>query len=296
MDIRHPNFTQLVNPDAAFEQVATGFQFTEGPIWHPIEQTLLFSDIAGNTLYRWSAENGLQTFRADSHMANGNTYDHNGRLLTCEHATNRVTRTNLATGEYEILTATYDGRELNSPNDIVVRQDGRIYFTDPPYGRMPGNGIPRQQELPFCGVYCFDPADGCLTLLVDDFDKPNGLCFSLDQSRLYINDTDRHHIRVFDVTAAGSLENGQLFANLIGDKPGAADGMKIDSQGNIYSCGPGGIRILTPTGRCLGVIETPEIACNLTFGDNDLCSLYITAITSLYRIRVNVPGHATFSG
>ncbi|MFZ0546729.1 MAG: SMP-30/gluconolactonase/LRE family protein [Candidatus Promineifilaceae bacterium] len=296
MEIRHPNFTQLVDPDATLEQIATGFIFTEGPIWHPRDKTVLFSDIAGNTLYRWSAENGLETFRADSHMTNGNAYDHNGHLLSCEHATSRVSRTDLATGSYEILAATYDGKELNSPNDIVVRSDGLIYFTDPPYGRMPGNGIPRDRELPFCGVYRFDPADGRLALLADDFIKPNGLCFSLDESLLYINDTDCAHIRVFDVTADGDIVNGRLFAELTHKDPGAADGMKVDSQGNIYSCGPGGLHILTPAGDCLGVIETPEIVANFVFGDEDLCAIYATATTSLYRIRVKVPGHATFSG
>jgi gluconolactonase len=133
-----------------------------------------------------------------------------------------------------------------------------------------------------------------LTLLLDDFAKPNGLCFSRDESLLYVNDTVRQHIRVFEVLADGSVANGRLFANLTGDKPGVADGLKVDSQGNIYSCGPGGIHVFTPAGDCLGVIETPEYATNFVFGDDDLCSLYITATTSLYRLRVNIPGHLTF--
>lgn len=294
MDIRHSDFDKIVDPKAGFEQVATGFVFTEGPVWHPGERSVLFSDIVGNRLYRWSAENGLETVRENSKMANGNTYDRNGRLISCEHATSRVSRMDLETGAYEVLVSHYEGRELNSPNDVVVRSDGRIYFTDPDYGRLPGNGIPRERDLPFCGVYCFYPASGDLVLLADDFVKPNGLCFSLDESLLYVDDTVRQHVRVFDVTAEGGVENGRIFANLTGDKPGAADGMKLDSQGNLYCTGPGGVHVFTADGECLGVIETPEVATNLVFGGVDLCSLYITAMTSVYRIRVKVPGYSYF--
>ncbi len=296
MEIRHPDFHQIVSPDAVFEQVASGMDFTEGPVWHPTEQSIIFSDILGNSIYRWSAKEGLEAVRRNSYMANGNAYDGQGRLVTCEHATSRVSRSDLTSGRYEVLVSHFRGRELNSPNDIVVKGDGRIYFTDPTSGRSAGYGVPREPELPFSGVYCLDPDSGELTLLIDDFAKPNGLCFSRDESMLYVNDTVRQHIRVFEVTDSGGVKNGRLFADLTGDKPGVADGIKVDEQDNVYSCGPGGIHVFTSSGQCLGVIETPEYATNFVFGDPDLRSLYITATTSLYRLSILVPGHVSYRG
>ena len=258
---------------------------------------MIFSDILGNSLYRWSEEGGVETLRRNSYMANGNAYDRQGRVITCEHATSRLTRTDFANGgELEVLASHFEGKELNSPNDVVVKSDGAIYFTDPTSGRSAGYGVPRQPELSFSGVYRLEPESGELTLLIDDFAKPNGLCFSQDESLLFVNDTERQHIRVFDMLADGRVGNGRLFANLIGDKPGVADGMKIDQDDNLYSCGPGGIHIFNQSGKFLGVVETPEFATNFVFGDDDLQTLYITASTSLYRLRVNVPGVATFSG
>jgi gluconolactonase len=232
-------------------------------------RSVIFSDILGNSIYRWSAANGLDMLRRNSYMANGNAFDQDGRLITCEHATSRVSRTDLTSETYEVLAAHYTGKQLNSPNDVVVKRDGTIYFTDPTSGRSAGYGVPREPELAFSGVYRLDPISDKLTLLLDDFAKPNGLCFSGDESLLYVNDTVRQHIRVFEVLADGSVANGRLFANLTGDKPGVADGLKVDSQGNIYSCGPGGIHVFTPAGDCLGVIETPENSANYVFGDDD---------------------------
>ncbi|MCP4428529.1 MAG: SMP-30/gluconolactonase/LRE family protein [Chloroflexi bacterium] len=277
------------------EQVVTGFDFVEGPIWHPGEKSVIFSDILGNSIYRWSEEDGLRTLRRNSYMANGNAYDQQGRVVTCEHATSHLTRTDFANGgEREMLASHFEGKELNSPNDVVVKSDGAIYFTDPDSGRSAGYGVPRQTELPFSGVCRLEPESGELTLLIDDFAKPNGLCFSQNESLLFVNDTIRQHIRVFDVLVDGKVGNGRLFANLTGNKPGVADGMKIDQSGNLLSCGPGGIHVFNPSGERLGIIETPEFAANFVFGDDDLQTLYITATTSLYRLRVNVPGVATF--
>ncbi|WP_420628479.1 SMP-30/gluconolactonase/LRE family protein [Candidatus Leptofilum sp.] len=292
--VKLDDFYRLIDLQSTLELVAAGFDFVEGPVWHPTYKSLLFSDILGNSLYSWRADVGVMKRNRHSYMANGNAYDHDGRLLTCEHATSRLTRTDLTNGTYEVLATHYQGKQLNSPNDVIVKQDGTIYFTDPPSGRSAGYGIPREQELPFNGVYRLDPANSELTLLIDDFAKPNGLCFSQDESLLYISDTTRQNIRVFEMLADGGLGNSRLFANLVGDKPGVADGLKIDSQGNVYSCGPGGIHIFTVKGDCLGIVETPEPAANFVFGDDDLCSLYITATTSLYRLRVNVPGVATY--
>lgn len=300
LEERNPRFCQLIAPAAELEQVVTGFDFTEGPIWHPGEQALIFSDILGNSLYRWSQAAGLQKVRRNSYMANGNVFDHQGRVITCEHATSRVTRSDLATCDpitnegLEVLATHYEGKQFNSPNDVVVKSNGMIYFTDPIAGRTPVYGVPREPELPFSGVYRLDPETKALTLLVDDFVLPNGLCFSLDEQRLFVNDTRQQHIRVFDVTADGILAHGRIWAETTGAEPGVPDGMKVDQAGNIYCCGPGGVHLFDPDANCLGVIHIPEQTANFVFGDADLCSLYITASTSVYRIRVQVPGHPTF--
>jgi gluconolactonase len=276
-----------------FEQLGTGFLFTEGPVWHPAGKFLLFSDMPGDHVRRWSARDGITTFRKPSNMANGNTYDRQGRLLTCEHASSQVTRTE-ADGRIVALATHFRDRELNSPNDIVCRSDGAIYFSDPPYGRARFYGRERPQALDFQGVYRVGPDPRQPELLVDDFDRPNGLCFSLDERRLFVNDTARQHIRVFDVTPDGGLGNGRLWAETKGDKPGAPDGMKIDSAGHVYCSGPGGIHVFDPDANLREVIEVPEYTANFAWGDDDHRSLFITAATSLYRIRTAVPGQPVF--
>jgi gluconolactonase len=276
-----------------FEKLGTGFLFTEGPVWHPTGQFLLFSDMPGDHLRRWSAGDGITTFRKPCHMSNGLTYDPQGQLLTCEHATSRVSRTE-ANGRIVPLATHYRGKQLNSPNDIVCRSDGSIYFTDPPYGRTKFYGVERPQELTFQGVYRVGPDPGNPELLIDDFDRPNGLCFSLDERRLFINDTVRQHIRVFDVTPTGALIKGRVWAETKGDKPGSPDGMKLDSAGNIYCCGPGGIHVFDGDGNLREVVETPEYTANFAWGDGDYRSLFITASTSLYRLRRDIPGGRAF--
>lgn len=294
-DIRRRRFTELIAPDVELEQLATGFQFTEGPIWHPTERHLTFSDIPADTMYRWSEGDGLSEFRRPSHKANGNAYDRQGRILTCEHASSRLSRSHADGSGYEVLTSHFDGKELNSPNDVVVRSDGLIFFTDPPYGRINERvGVLRPQELDFRGVYKLDPDSGALTLLVDDFDRPNGLCFSTDERRLFVDDTARGHIRVFDVKADGTIVNGRVWAELVGEGVGGADGMTIDGRGNVYCTGPGGVHVFDSAAEYLGVIQMPEQTANLCFGDDDLRSLFITATTSVYRLRVSIPGYPTF--
>ena len=278
---------------AAFEKLGTGFLFTEGPVWHPRGKFLLFSDMPGDHLRRWSAADGVTTFRQPCHKSNGLTYDRQGRLLVCEHATSQVTRTE-PDGSSVALATHYGGQQLNSPNDIVCRSDGAIYFSDPPYGRAKFYGVERAQELSFQGVYRVGADPASPLLLVDDFDRPNGLCFSLDESRLFVNDTARKHIRVFDVTRDGGLRNGRLWAETKGDKPGAPDGMKLDSAGNVYCCGPGGIHVFGPDGTLREMLEVPEYAANFAWGDDDYRSLFITASTSLYRVRRAVPGRPVF--
>jgi len=287
-EVYDDRFYSIVSPESVLETVVDGFEFIEGAIWHPGKELVIFSDIVGDTIYHWTKTNGLSVFRKPSNKANGNAFDLQGRLLTCEHATSRVTRTE-PDGEITILASHYNDKELNSPNDIVVKRDGSIFFTDPTSGRGAKFGVLREQELDFQGVYRLDD-QGMLTLLVDDFSKPNGLSFSLDEKYLFINDTDHGHIRVFNVNHDGTLGNGKIWAELNKDGIGVADGMKIDQAGNLYCCGPGGIHVLDQVGVYLGIIKIPEQAANFNWGDQDLSSLYICASTTLYRLRMNIPG------
>ncbi len=288
IDIRDAGMTAVIDPDAVLEQVATGFAFTEGPIWNPVAGDLIFSDMPGDHMRRWTAAKGIETFRQPSNKANGNAYDGQGRIVTCEHATSRVTRTE-ASGAIAVLATHWDGKELNSPNDVVVGPDGAIWFTDPTYGRMDYYGVAREAELDFRGVYRIAP-DGGLALVADDFGQPNGLCFSLDKRDLFINDTDKGHIRRFAVGEDGRLTGGAVWAAPEGDLPGAPDGMKIDQAGNLFCTGPGGVHVFAPDATPLGVILTPEGTANFTWGDADLRTLYLTASTSLYRIRTKIAG------
>ncbi|MSU20874.1 MAG: SMP-30/gluconolactonase/LRE family protein [Pedosphaera sp.] len=312
VEIRDERFMAVVGAEVQFEQIAFGFLFTEGPLWHPREHYLLFSDIPGSRIHRWSSKEGVSTFLEISNMSNGLAWDRVGNLLICEHATSRVTRwhpvsprtrgqegqdkgrsesmiTPMLDRAPQPIATHFKGKQLNSPNDIVCALNGEICFTDPPYGRVEFYGVKREQELSFQGVYLSrDPKEP--TLLVDDFDRPNGLCFSLDHRRLFINDTARQHIRVFDVNSIGALSGGKVWAETKGEGPGAPDGMKIDSMGNVYCCGPGGIHVFDSNATCLGVIRVPEYTANFAWGDADFRSLYITASTSVYRIRVKIPG------
>jgi gluconolactonase len=286
---RDPRFTQVVGGRVEFERIAGDCLFTEGPLWHPTGRYLLWSDMPGDHLRRWSAADGVRTFRKPCDKSNGLTWDRQGRLLACEHASSRVSRTE-ADGRIVALATHFDGKALNSPNDIVCAADGSIYFSDPPYGRAEFYGVPRPQELAFQGVFRVGPDPRRPVLLADDFDRPNGLCFSLDGRRLFVNDTARQHIRVFDVKADGGLAGGKIWAETTGEGKGAPDGMKIDSKGHVYCTGPGGIHVFTPDAQCLGVIHAPEYVANFAWGDEDYRSLYITASTSVYRIRVATPG------
>ena len=289
VEIRDERFRQVVGDDSQLEQVATGFLFTEGAMWNGRTRELIFSDMPGDIVRKWSAENGVTVFRQPSGKANGHYFDLEGRLVSCEHANSRVIRAE-HDGSITVLATHYDGVELNSPNDVIVKSDGAIYFSDPTYGRMDVFGLLREQELDFQGVYRIDPESGNLTLLASDFLQPNGLTFSLDEKQLFINDTDRGHVRVFDVAEDGSISGGAVWAVPEGSGDGGCDGMKTDSAGNLYTTGPGGIFVYTPDATCLGVIQVPEVAANFTWGDGDLKTVYITASTSLYRTRVNVPG------
>jgi gluconolactonase len=266
------------------ERLATGFQFTEGPVWMA-EGYLLFSDIPASRIYRWSPDRGVEVWREPSGQANGLTVDPEQRLIACEHGNRRVTRTE-PDGTIRALTDRYEGGRLNSPNDVVVRSDGSVYFTDPPYGIEP-----HQREQPWNGVYCLLP-DGTLELVAQDFERPNGLAFSPDERVLYIDDSGRRHVRAFDVRADGTLANGRILADMDHPQPGSPDGMKVDVEGHLYVAGATGIWVFEPDGTRLGVIVPPERPANCAWGDADHKALYITARTSLYRVQVRIPGIA----
>lgn len=286
LEVKSNNFYNLISTKFKIKKVATGFKFTEGPVWIPESQKLLFSDIFGNKIYQLNRRNKVTIFRENSHNSNGLTLDQQGRLIACEHGTRRLTRTE-KDGSITVLADQFAGKKLNSPNDVVVRSDGLIYFTDPPYGIKS-----EIQEQPCQGVYCYNPQNQSLTLVADDFDRPNGLAFSLDETLLYIDDSSRHHLRVFDVNLDGTLKNGRILSELKLDRQGCPDGMKIDSQGNIYCTGAGGIWVFDRFATHLGIIVIPEIPANLAWGDDDLKGLYITACTSIYKLRVKVAGKA----
>jgi gluconolactonase len=287
---------ELVDESAEVEQLGTGFTFTEGPIWNSEGNYLLFSDMPGDTRRRWDEQRGVTEVAKPSNKGNGMTLDAKGRLIVCEHVTSSVVRMDPdGTGSArEVLASHYQGKELNSPNDVIVHSSGTIYFSDPTYGRMPGFGIEREQELDFQGVYRLEPDRGEPQLVIDDFAQPNGLCFSPDESLLYINDTDRAHIRVFDLAADGTIENGRVFAEGIGtgelESGELVDGMKCDEHGNIWVTGPKGVWVYTPEGEHLGVLEIPENVGNVQWGGPDWSWLFVPATTSVYRVKTNVSG------
>jgi gluconolactonase len=279
-------FAKIVPADAKVEKLAGGMTFTEGPCWFDDAQGgyLVFSDIPANQLKKWTAKDGLTVFRADSNYANGNTRDPEGRLVTCEHQARRVTRTE-KDGAIAVLAERYQGKALNSPNDPVVKSDGTVWFTDPPYGLPKG----QKQEQPGQYVFRLDPKTKELKAVATDFDKPNGLAFSPDEKKLYVADSDpkNNHIRVFDVAADGALSNGRLFCKI--DK-GAPDGIRVDAAGRVFSSAKDGVQIFSPAGETIGKILLPENCANLTFGGKGNDELFMTASKSLYRIKLATTG------
>ncbi len=274
----------LVEPGVP-ERIATGFRFSEGPVWHP-DGYLLFSDIAGNTIHKWTPDGAGEIFRSPSGHSNGLTFDKQGRLITCEHSNRRITRTELD-GTIVTLADTYDGKRLNSPNDAVVKSDGSIYFTDPPYGLTAQYGVPGTQELAFQGVYRILPDGKTLELLVDDIHRPNGLAFSTDEKVLYVADTTSGNIYAFDVQPGGGLANRRVFTSL----SGWPDGIKVDVNGNLYvTNNMSVVKIYDSNGKHLGDIVTPEATKNCAFGGTDSKTLFITTVTSVYRVRLKVQG------
>ncbi len=301
IDTKSQKLSGLIEEGARVERVATGFTFTEGPIWHPKDKYLLFSDMPGDVRRKYTPGEGVVEVKNFSNKGNGMTYDAELNLLICEHVTSCVVRQS-PDGSREIIAQEFEGEELNSPNDVVVHSSGAIYFSDPWYGRFPGFGHPRKRRLGFQGVYRIPAGGGDLELVVDrdEFDMPNGLCFSPDESLLYINDTPRAHIKVWDMNPDGSLSNGRMFFQGIGSgviEEGIPDGMKCDERGNIWVTGPGGIWVISAEGEHLGVIDVPENTGNLSWGGDDWHTLFIPSSTSLYSLRTTVgPRHEPYMG
>ena len=284
------------------ERLCTGAVWSEGPVWMAEDDSVLWSDIPNNRMLRWSSRDGLAVWREGVEFTNGHTRDLNGDLLHCSHGRRAIARTRFAAGRIdasapdEIVVDRYLGKRLNSPNDLVVKSDGTIWFSDPPYGILSDReGHAAESELGRHHVFCFDPARGSLSIATSDIDDPNGLAFSPDESLLYVSDTSaarlpetgHHHIKVFDVIGGCELRNGRVFAVV---EPGLPDGFRLDVQGWLYTSSEDSVQVFHPDGTPLAKIPVPEKVGNLTFGGPARNELYICASTSLYRITLNTSG------
>ncbi|MCY1667268.1 SMP-30/gluconolactonase/LRE family protein [Rhizobium sp. SL86] len=293
-EIHDPRFRHLIIASAGLDELYSECRWAEGPVWFADLDCLVFSDIPNERLLRYVPGGGVSTFRAPSNFANGNTRDRQGRLITCEHGTRRVTRTEVD-GQITVLADRFEGKRLNSPNDVVVKSDGSIWFTDPTYGILSDyEGYRSEPELPTKNVFRVDPGSGELTVMVDDFGQPNGLAFSPDENLLYVADsasshdeTWPSHIRVFDVEDGTRLANGRVFAVI--DK-GLPDGFRVDLAGNVWTSAGDGVHCFAPDGMLLGKILVPQTVANLTFGGPRRNRLFITATTSLYAVYLATTG------
>lgn len=302
VEVKSGRLAELLDPDVEIEQLVWGCWFTEGPVWNPGGQFLLFSDIPANTRRRWDERDGYKRVVArPTNRGNGQTLDADGRLIVCEHDTSSVTRMDgdgSGAGR-EVLASHYGDRELNSPNDVVVASDGSIYFTDPISGRDDEDfGTPRAMDLDFKGVFRIPPGGGDVQLLAADFNTPNGLCFSPDESLLYVNDTVRTQIRVFDVQPDGLVSGSRVFADGIGTwddewgpkRGGIVDGMKCDVEGNVWVTGPGGIWVFAADGEHLGIVRTPYSVGNFHWGGPGWDWIYVCASGGILRFRTRTSG------
>ncbi len=290
-------FYDLTVPIAEVEQLFDGCRWAEGPVWFNEHASLIWSDIPNQRLLRWIEGQGVSVFRDRSNFANGNTRDRQGRLVSCEHGTRRVTRTE-PDGSITVIADSYQGKRLNSPNDVVVKSDGTVWFTDPNYGIMSDyEGYKADMEQEGCYVFCANPETGELKVVADDFTKPNGLCFNADESRLYIADSGRshdpdgpHHIRVFDVGAGGRLSNGRVFCEV---DPGVPDGFRLDIHENVWTSCQDGVICFDREGTALGKIKIPAMVANLTFGGPRRNRLFIAATNAVYAVYVATTGIQT---
>lgn len=287
-------FRFLTMTTVKLERLCTGLGWAEGPVYFPQGDYFLWSDIPNNRILQWIDGVGHRVYREGANNSNGNTRDNEGRLITCEHLTRRVTRTE-HNGSITVIADAFQEKRLNSPNDVVVKSDGSIWFTDPPYGILCDyEGKQSEQEQAACNVFRWDPATGELTAVVDDFVKPNGLAFSPDESVLYVSDTGvshdadgPHHIRAFNVVDGRRLANGRVFKDI---ETGVSDGFRLDCEGNIWTGAGNRVICLSPEAELLGEIPVDEMVANLTFGGPKNNRLFLTATTSIYAIHVGICG------
>jgi len=290
--IINPRFRPLIQPNAHLHQVATGFEWTEGPVWFADMQVLLFSDIPAERMMRLTPDGQVSVFRQPSNYSNGNTRDRQGRLVTCEHGSRSLTRTELD-GSRTVLADSFDGKRLNSPNDVVVQSNGAIWFTDPTYGILSDyEGYEAEPEQATHNVYRIDPQSGQMSAAITDFVQPNGLAFSVDERVLYVAESGASHddtvpavIRAFDVGADGTVSGGRVFAEI---DCGIPDGMRVDHLGNVWTSAGDGVHCFAPDGTLLGKILVPEVVANLCFGGPRGNRMFITATTSVYSVGLNV--------
>lgn len=295
-EVHDPRFRLLLQPNASMDKLTGECLWAEGPVYFPATDLLIWSDIPNNRMLRWAPGMGVGVYRAPSNYSNGNTRDREGRLVSCEHGTRRVTRTE-HDGSITVIASHFEGKQLNSPNDVIVDSEGAIWFTDPDYGIISDyEGYRADSEIGRCNVYRVSPGDTQVRLVSDDFVKPNGLAFSPDESKLYIadsaashDDNAPRHIRVFDVASNGELRNGRVFVEM---QSGVPDGMRVDEQGNVWTSAEDGVHCYAPDGALLGKILIPEVVANLTFGGPRRNRLFITATSSVYALHVGVRGAA----
>lgn len=279
--------SNILAKDATIETIASGFMFTEGPVWDAARGCLHFSDIPASAIHQWQPDGSVSVFLSPSGKSNGLTRDRQGRLIVCEHAGRRVSRIE-ADGSVTTVASRYRNSRLNSPNDVVVKSDGSIYFTDPPYGLNPVYGVAEYPELDFTGVFRVPPDGGEIVAVADDC-TPNGLAFSPDEALLYVADTEANVVLVYDVATDGALQGRRVFAPIPGSSM-APDGIKVDRDGRVFVTGAGGVWVFDTGGTRLGIIPVPELPANLAWGDDDWSTLYITARTSVYRVRTETVG------
>ena len=295
--VSDPRFERLVPADAVVSWLADGAIWAEGPVYLPDDDAVVWSDVRGNVVRRWSAEGGSTELFRPSDFANGHTLDHDGRILACEHGPRRVSRYE-PDGSRTTVVDRFEGKRLNSPNDIVVASDGAIWFTDPPYGILDDNeGYKADSELGGCFVFRLDRVTGELAVMSDDLVHPNGLAFSPDETTLYVSDTSiaripggNHHIMAFDVVDLRRLASPRIFAVI---EPGVSDGMRVDVEGNLWTSSGDGVQVYDAAAVELGRILLPEEAANCTFGGPDGRRLFITATSTLWSIDVGIRGAVT---
>ena len=288
-EIFESNFKLMINDNSQLMILYSGAEWSEGPVFIKNRNMVVWSDIPNDRMLSWTPKAGVEIFRSPSGYSNGNFLDLQGQLLTCEHGNRRISRTN-KNGEVVTIVDNFNGKKLNSPNDLVVKSDGSIWFTDPPYGILSDKeGHKSDSELEGNFVFRYDPIVDKLTLISDDFDKPNGIAFSPDEKLLYIADSGNpKNIRVFNVSEDGeSINKGRVFAEI---SPGVPDGFRVDTDGNVFTSASDGIQVFTPSGVMLGKILVPERTANCAFGGKNRETLFITASTSLYSIAMNAKG------